>query len=60
MQVYDRWGNLLFSTENRRHSWDGNYKGELADTGSYLWVVHYQFANQPQPVRKVETISLFR
>lgn len=58
MQVFDRWGNLLFSTKDERLSWDGNYNGQLADTGSYLWVVNYQFVNQPKPIRKIETINL--
>ncbi len=60
MQVYDRWGNLLFSTKDARLSWDGKYNGQLADTGSYLWVVNYQFVNQPEPIRKIETINLLR
>jgi len=60
MQVYDRWGSLLFSTTDKRQSWDGKYNGQLVDIGSYLWIVNYQFANQSQSRQKVETIILLR
>ena len=42
MEVYDRWGSLLFSTTDVRQSWDGQYRGELLEAGVYLWVVRYQ------------------
>ena len=41
MEVYDRWGSLLFSTTDVAQSWDGQYRGELLEAGVYLWVVRY-------------------
>ena len=60
MEVYDRWGSLMFSTDDVRQVWDGRYKGDLLDTGVYLWTVEYQFVNQITPVLKMETITLVR
>ena len=41
-QVYDRWGELMYSLENfdpRRegHGWNGMHKGKLMNTGIFVW-----------------------
>ncbi len=40
MYVYDRWGELLFKTNEvgRKGGWDGKYKGKLCPAGAYVWV----------------------
>ena len=60
MEVYDRWGSLVFSTTDVRQAWDGTVNGELLDTGVYLWTVRYQFLEQDLPVEKVETVTIIR
>ena len=60
MEVYDRWGSLIFSTDDVRQAWDGRYQGELLDTGVYLWTVEYQFLEAPKPTHIVETITVIR
>ena len=60
MEVYDRWGNLVFSTTDVRQAWDGTANGKLLDTGVYLWTVRYQFIGQDFSVEKVETVTVLR
>ncbi|MDF9795851.1 gliding motility-associated-like protein [Catalinimonas alkaloidigena] len=38
-QVYNRWGELLFSTTDIGEGWDGTYKGGLAPQGTYMYVL---------------------
>ncbi|HEX8516791.1 MAG TPA: choice-of-anchor L domain-containing protein [Bacteroidia bacterium] len=38
MQVFDRWGELLFSTTDLLTGWDGTYKGKLVPPGIYVCV----------------------
>lgn len=40
MYVYDRWGELLYQTNETGYNggWDGKYKGKLCPTGSYVWI----------------------
>ncbi len=41
LQIYDRWGQLIFESDNTKKGWDGTYKGiELEPTvyAYYLWV----------------------
>lgn len=35
--VYNRWGERIFYTNNPQNGWDGNYKGEKAPAGIYIY-----------------------
>ena len=37
--IYNRWGELLFSTQKNGHGWDGMIKGQPQSTGTYVWMV---------------------
>ena len=35
--IYNRNGQLVFSTKNHYAGWDGNFKGVKLDAGNYVW-----------------------
>lgn len=35
--VYDRWGQLLYSTRQQGEGWDGNYNGKKQPSGTYVY-----------------------
>jgi gliding motility-associated-like protein len=37
-RVFDRWGRLLFYTTQKGAGWDGTYKGNPQDPGTYVWM----------------------
>lgn len=37
MQIFDRWGNLLFESNNINNQWDGTYKNEVVPAGVYVF-----------------------
>ena len=37
--VYNRWGQLVFSTQNSGQGWDGTIGGQLQSTGVFTWAV---------------------
>jgi gliding motility-associated-like protein len=39
LYIYDRWGNLLFTSNNPNIGWDGKYMNEPCITGIYTWMV---------------------
>ncbi|NOU59796.1 T9SS type B sorting domain-containing protein [Marinifilum caeruleilacunae] len=41
MYVYNRWGELLYTTNEvgRNGGWDGKYNGNLCPAGAYVWMV---------------------
>jgi len=43
MEIYDRWGNHLFSGSNIDESWDGTYLDSDVESGVYLYKLTYNF-----------------
>lgn len=42
MDVYDRFGELIFSTTDYKKVWDGKIKGMPGSVGVYVWVCCYE------------------
>jgi len=38
-RVFNRWGQLLYSTAQIGQGWDGKINGRLQETNAYLWIV---------------------
>ena len=51
MDIYNRWGSLLFQTEDINKGWDGSFNGKNCPKGQYVFLIHYEgFAND-HPVK---------
>lgn len=37
--IYNRWGQLVFSTSTSGHGWDGRVAGQVQGPNSYVWLV---------------------
>jgi gliding motility-associated-like protein len=43
MSIYDRWGNLLYTTRTAPFAWDGRVKqGEPANEGTYVYLLRFE------------------
>ncbi len=40
-KIYNRFGQVLFSTTNWTVKWDGTFKGQATDPGTYVWILQY-------------------
>ncbi len=38
-RIFDRFGQLVFSTNEFLKGWDGKYKGNVATAGTYVWMI---------------------
>jgi gliding motility-associated-like protein len=38
MKIFNRWGELLYSTSNLNDSWDGTFKGAPMPEGTYAFI----------------------
>lgn len=45
LMIYNRWGNLVFSSTNPSIGWDGNYEGQPANLGTYRYRISFQNAD---------------
>ena len=45
LRVYNRYGELLFTSSDRRPGWDGTFHGLSQPAGTYVWMVGYTNLN---------------
>jgi gliding motility-associated-like protein len=38
-RVFNRWGQLVYSTSQIGQGWDGRIQGKLQESNAYLWIV---------------------
>lgn len=41
LEVFDRWGNLVFAADRPDISWNGRYQGRPLDPGVYVWQIDW-------------------
>ncbi|HLP55134.1 MAG TPA: gliding motility-associated C-terminal domain-containing protein [Fluviicola sp.] len=39
LQIFNRWGELVFESHDHQTGWDGTYHGKLAMDGTYTWTI---------------------
>ncbi|HVU55178.1 MAG TPA: Ig-like domain-containing protein [Puia sp.] len=57
--IYNRWGNLIFTTRDPNQGWDGTFKGVAQPVETYLWIAEGVDINGKKIVAKGMT-SLVR
>lgn len=58
--IYDRWGELVFSTNDQSQGWDGTYKGFDASAGVYSYVVKVRTLEKTKIEQFIGTVNLLR
>ncbi len=58
-RIYNRWGELVFQSSNRRNGWDGYYKGKLQPMDVYTYTLDVEFLDGKK-LRRTGDISLLR
>ena len=41
LQIYSKWGQLIFGTNDINQKWDGTFKGKKMPDGIYMWMLNY-------------------
>lgn len=52
IDIYDRWGEIIFTAESLGIAWDGTYKGKNCQDGVYGWKIRYS------PITTAEVFEL--
>ena len=37
MRIYDRWGALIYDSQDLSEGWDGTIRGKMGMPGVYVW-----------------------
>ena len=57
--IYNRWGQMIFKTNDRFKGWDGKLAGIEQRSDVYVWTCRYQFEGEPEQFKK-GTVTLIR
>jgi gliding motility-associated-like protein len=58
-RIYNRWGQVVFQTNNRNAGWDGTFKGKLQPMDVYTYTLDVQFTDGTT-LRRTGDITLLR
>ena len=61
LEIFTRWGEKIFETEDINKGWDGTVKGKLV-SGTYFWLItaESQYKNQGRPYMKTGAVQVIR
>ncbi len=48
--IYDRWGGLVFQSDDPDFAWDGSFNGQLAPTAVYTYIISYREDTQTDQI----------
>ena len=60
LQVYNKWGEILFESEDVLMGWDGYYKGSIVKEDVYVWKVKVRFSDGTRLVEAGDVTLLVR
>ena len=43
MMIFNRWGEMIFKSENLLHAWDGKFQGKICQQDAYVWKARMLF-----------------
>lgn len=56
--VFNRWGQLVFSTSDVSKGWDGSFRSAMQTTNVFVWVCSFQFVGKPMRVEKGNVVLI--
>lgn len=59
-RIFNRWGEIVFSTRDRYQGWDGSYKGAQQDGNTFIWVLTYRDRQSSVLTEQKGTLTLIR
>ncbi|MDF2437336.1 MAG: hypothetical protein K0Q95_1712 [Bacteroidota bacterium] len=59
LQIFNRWGELIFETFDVKQGWDGYYRGQLCQQDVYIWKAYLKL-NNGRTFNKTGDVTLLR
>ena len=59
MYIYNRWGELIFQTNDFNNGWDGKYEGSECQQDVYVWLIRWRDVNN-KPSQSIGHVTLLR
>lgn len=60
MVLFNRWGEVVFETNDAKVGWDGTYHGESVKEGTYNWKIEFKKSTSDERVTIVGHVTILR
>lgn len=61
LAIFNRWGQLIFESFDKSEGWNGDYVGEICQTGAYIYKIDYRESGNNKETNTVQgTVELIR
>jgi len=60
LEIYNRWGEVIWQTNDAKASWDGYYNGSIVQAGSYVWKASYKALDNDDKKQRTGLINVIR
>lgn len=60
MKIFNRWGQLVFESNDEHKGWDGTYKGIPQEIGVYVFLLNYQLSTTGEIKSVKGNVTLIR
>lgn len=54
MSIFDRWGNLIWKTDNIEEGWNGKLSGKTTSQGTFAYIINFSVEEFGELVQKME------
>ncbi|MEM1326602.1 MAG: gliding motility-associated C-terminal domain-containing protein [Bacteroidota bacterium] len=59
LQIFNRWGALVFESQSVEESWDGKNSGKLVAEGTYIWRMYHRYGEDEEQA-EMGSVELLR
>lgn len=60
LNIWDRWGEILFESHDPAIGWDGTYHDGIVKEGTYTWTLQVKVSGNSKPVKMNGHVNLLR
>lgn len=60
LEIFNRWGEVVFTTTDAEEGWDGTYKGIACKEGLYSWKITFKTSSSDEKMEKLGHVNLIR
>jgi gliding motility-associated-like protein len=58
--IFNRWGEILFESNDAEFGWDGTYGGNIVQDGTYIWKIRYKVIGVDKPQEIIGHVNVIR
>jgi gliding motility-associated-like protein len=59
LRIFNRWGQVVFSSANPLELWNGRYKNQSPESGVFAWIAEYNYPGKSR-IKKSGTLTLIK